>query len=137
MPVKLDQTEKKLLYFFYTYGKAVSRRRIHELIYKLQNEYGVKLGFTFVGQVPYSKNLDEKLEHLVQKGFLKIIYSTGGNYLNLYKPYYKLTERGARIASKSDFSQTDKEAIDKMVSSLQVQKQQGAKRGHSNNSDLS
>ncbi|MGC9107100.1 MAG: hypothetical protein ACP5IE_02780, partial [Infirmifilum sp.] len=62
MPIKLDQAEKRLLYLFYVYGKAVSRKRIHELVHKLQTEHGVALGFTFAGQVPFSKQLDEKLE---------------------------------------------------------------------------
>lgn len=125
MPIKLDQAEKRLLYLFYVYGKAVSRKRIHELVYKLQTEHGVALGFTFAGQVPFSKQLDEKLEELVKKGYLKLIYSTGGSYLSLYRPYYKLSERGAKVAAKSDFSKTDKETIEKMVNSLRGAKETG------------
>ncbi len=118
MPLKLDQAEKRLLYLLYSYGKAVSRKRIHELVFKLQEEYGVQLGFKFSGQPPISRELDEKLQALVDKGLVKVIYSVGGSYLSLYKPYYKLTERGARLAEREEFSKTDKENIDRMVSDI-------------------
>ena len=125
MPIKLDQSEKRLLYLFYAYGKAISRRKVHELVYILQNEHGLDLGFTFAGQPPFSKSLDEMLKRLVQRGLLKLVYTTGANYLNLYKPYYKLTDKGARIASRSDFAKADKETIEKMVSSIKGAKNAG------------
>ncbi|QOJ79548.1 hypothetical protein IG193_03565 [Infirmifilum lucidum] len=118
MPLKLDQAEKRLLYLLYSYGKAVSRKRIHELVFKLQEEYGVQLGFKFSGHPPISKELDEKLQDLVNKGLVKVMYSVGGSYLSLYKPYYKLTERGVRLAKRGEFSKTDKESIDRMVSDI-------------------
>jgi len=48
------------------------------------------------------------------------VYSVGRSYLNLYKPYYKLTERGARVIEKTEFSKTDKEIIEKMVNEVRA-----------------
>ncbi|UNQ72850.1 hypothetical protein [Infirmifilum sp. NZ] len=120
MPVKLDQADKRLLYLLYSYGKAVSRRRLHELAFRLQKDYGVDLGFEFSGQPPFSKELDEKVQSLAERGLLKVVYSVGRSYLNLYKPYYKLTEKGARVIEKTEFSKTDKELIEKMVNEIRA-----------------
>jgi len=120
LPVKLDQADKRLLYLLYSYGKAVSRRRLHELVFRLQKDYGVDLGLEFSGQPLFSKELDEKLQSLADRGLLKVVYSVGGSYLNLYKPYYKLTERGARVIEKTEFSKTDKELIEKMVNEVRA-----------------
>ena len=112
---RLDTLDRKLLYLFYLYGRALSRRKVHQLIYDLQSRYGVNLGFRFTGSPPFSQELDEKLESLVSRGYLKKLYLVGGSYTTLYKPFYAITERGAKVVEKRDFSKADQEAIEKLV----------------------
>ncbi len=93
------------------YGRAVSRRRLHELVYLLENKYGVDLGVKFYGNPPLSKELDETVDKLVEEGLVKTLYVVGENYLTLYKPYYKLSEKGLEAASKK----LDKSLEEKLV----------------------
>lgn len=116
MPKGTDSSEKKILYLLYVYGKALSKRKVHELVYLLQEKYGVNMGYRFYGNPPISKDLDDKLEQLVEKGYLRVLYVVGENYLTLYKPYYKLTKKGEKIASKKDIAKKDIEKIETLVS---------------------
>ncbi|RLE60417.1 MAG: hypothetical protein DRJ35_03315 [Thermoprotei archaeon] len=125
MPKRAETLDKKLLYLFYVYGKALSKKRVHELVYLLQEKYGVKLGFKFYGNPPLSMDLDERLSSLVEKGYLKVLYVVGENYLTLYKPYYKLTEKGEKIAEKKDFAKTDMKKINQLVEDVKQKKVSG------------
>lgn len=125
MPKRAETLDKKLLYLFYVYGKALSKKRVHELVYILKEKYGVKLPFKFYGNPPLSMDLDEKLSSLVERGYLKVLYVVGENYLTLYKPYYKLTERGEKIAEKKDFSKTDMKKIEQLVEDVKQNKISG------------
>ncbi len=115
MSSRLDTVDKKLLYLFHLYGRAISRRKAHQLVYELQAKYGVQLGFRFTGSPPFSRELDERLESLVSRGYLKKLYLVGGGYTVLYKPFYAITERGTKAVEKRDFAKTDQEAIEKLV----------------------
>ncbi|MEM4790367.1 MAG: hypothetical protein QXQ60_00050 [Thermofilum sp.] len=112
---RLDAVDKKLLYLLYAYGRAVSKRRIHQLVYELQTKHGVNLGFKFLGSPPYSQDLEERLESLVSKGFLKKLYIVGSAYTTLYKPFYAVADKGVKAIEKRDFSKGDQEAIEKLV----------------------
>ncbi len=94
--------EDVVLRILHIYGRAVSRRRLHELIYLLENKYGVDLGLKFYGNPPFSKELDEVVSRLVEEELVRVLYVVGENYLTLYKPYYKLTEKGVEAAKELD-----------------------------------
>ncbi len=122
MSKRLDATDKKILFLLYTYGKALSRRRIHSLAYEIQNR-GVKLGFNFHGSPPISKKLDEKLEKLAERGYLSKLYVAGPLFLNLYKVYYKVTEKGINVAKKGDIGRQDMERIKEIINNIKGVKQ--------------
>lgn len=115
MSSRLDAVDKKLLYLLHAYGRAVSKRRIHQLVYELQTKYGVNLGFSFLGPPPYSHELEERLESLVSKGLLKKFYVVGSSYTTLYKPFYAVTDKGAKAVEKKDFAKSDQEAIERLI----------------------
>lgn len=112
---RLDAVDKKLLYLFHVYGKAISKRRVHHLVYELQASYGVDLGFKFLGSPPFSQELEERLESLVSRGLLKKLYVVGGSFTALYKPFFSITEKGAKAIERKDFSRNVQEAIEKLV----------------------
>jgi len=119
---RLDAVDKKLLFLMSAYGKALSKRKIHQLVYDLQERYRVNLGFRFAGQPPYSQDLEARLENLVEKGFIKKVYVVGSSFTTLYKPYYALTEKGQKAIEKKDFSKSDQEAIERLAQEYKAEK---------------
>lgn len=115
---RLDAVDKKLLYLLYVYGRAISKRRAHQLVYELQARYGINLGFKFSASPPFSHELEERLESLVSRGFLKKLYVIGGGFMTLYKPFYAITDKGTKAIEKRDFSKSDQEAIEKLVAGI-------------------
>jgi len=126
---RLEAVDKKLLFLIYTYGKVLSKRKLHQLVYDLQERYRVNLGFSFAGQPPFSQDLDSGLESLVEKGFLKKVYVIGSRFTILYKPYYAITEKGVKAIEKRDFSKSDQEAIERLVREYKAAKEAGAPSG--------
>ncbi len=129
MSSRLEAVDKKLLFLIYTYGKVLSKRKLHQLVYDLQERYRVSLGFSFAGQPPFSQDLDSRLESLVEKGFLKKVYVIGSRFTILYKPYYAITEKGVKAIEKRDFSKSDQEAIERLVREYKAAKEAGAPSG--------
>jgi uncharacterized protein YwgA len=119
---RLEAVDKKLLFLIHTYGKALSKRKLHQLVYDLQERYRVNLGFRFAGQPPFSQDLEDRLEALVEKGFLKKVYVVGSRFTILYKPYYAITEKGVKAIEKRDFSKSDQEAIERLVQEYKAAK---------------
>lgn len=114
----LEARQKKLLYLVQVYGKPISRKGIHRLVKLLQEEHGVDLGFSFPESVQFSRELDDEINALTEKGYLKVLYAAGGRFLHLYRPFYVLTDKGKSAISKKDFSKTDAEKIEEVVSKL-------------------
>ncbi len=94
--------EDILLRLLQIYGRAVSRRRLHELVYLLENKYGFDLGLKFYGNPPFSKELDDLVARLIEEDLIRVLYVVGENYLTLYKPYYKLSGKGLEEVKELD-----------------------------------
>ncbi|GEM_PF-1389374 len=117
---KKEGSREVILRLLAIYGKAVSKRRLHELVYLLENKYGVKLGFKFYGRPPISKELDDLVSTLVEEGLVETLYVVGENYLTLYKPYYKLSEKGREAVA--ELSAELEEKLSKLVEEVKSAK---------------
>ena len=114
----LEARQKKLLCLVGVYGRPISRKGIHRLVKTLQEEYGVELGYNFSQGLVFSRELDEDIASLTERGYLKVLYAAGGRYLSLYRPFYALTERGRSALTRKDFSKTDAEKIERAIGEI-------------------
>jgi len=107
---KLDAVDKRIILTIYEYGKPISKLKLHRIIYELKNR-GVRFPFQFYGERPIAPELDERLEKLVNRGYLRKLYYTGPSYLTLYTELYRLTPKGLKIAEKADIDKRDVKRI--------------------------
>lgn len=115
MGVKLNATEKRIIYLIHLYEEPVSRTQIHKTIRFLMDK-GARFKLRFYDD--YSPELDDELRKLSQKGYLRELYMTGPGYTSLYTPYYKVGARGAKVIEKLDIDKKDMKLIENVVSKL-------------------
>ncbi|HDJ97094.1 MAG TPA: hypothetical protein ENG54_01350 [Thermofilum sp.] len=118
MPTRLDAKDKRILILLNEYGKPVSRQKLHRMIYELQKEKNVKFNFTFYGSPPFSVKLQNKLEKMVERGYIRVLYLVGPGFLRLYTDYYAITEKGKQIAAKKDIDKKDIKKIEEYVNEM-------------------
>ncbi len=118
MPTRLDAKDKRILILLNEYGKPVSRSKLHKMIFELQKEKKVKFNFTFYGAPPFSVQLQNKLEKMVERGYIRVLYLVGPGFLRLYTDYYAITEKGRQIASKKDIDKKDVKKIEEYVNEV-------------------
>jgi len=115
MGVKLNATEKRIIYLIHLFEEPVPKDRIHKVV-KLLIDRGARFKLKFYDN--YSPDLDEELSKLARRGYLRELYMTGPGYLSLYIPYYKVGERGVRVVEKLDIDKKDMKLIESTVSRI-------------------
>ena len=120
MPVKLNSKDKRILILLNAYDSPISRKELHRLIKELQDA-GVKFGFRFFGETPFSQDLQDRLEKLVDKGYVFRLYLIGEKFYELYEDYYLVTDKGRKIAEKMDVDKRDVKKILEYISKIKPQ----------------
>ncbi|HDI31968.1 MAG: hypothetical protein DRJ43_03815 [Thermoprotei archaeon] len=115
MGVKLNATEKRIIYLIHLYEEPVPRTEIHRAIRLLMSK-GARFKLRFYDD--YSPELDEELRKLSKKGYLRELYMAGPGYTSLYIPYYKVGARGVKVVEKLDIDKKDMKLIESTVSRL-------------------
>lgn len=80
--------ESLVLLLLKNYGEPLEWGRLHACLRKASEELGLNL--SFYGD--YSPELERKLERMVEKGLVKVLYVIGPHYMELYKRYLALTK---------------------------------------------
>jgi len=93
----LDDTSYLLLVILKCYGRPMERLTLHRHLYRILERTGLKLDLKFYGKPPFSPQVEEKVEELINKGLLKRLYMVGPLYTELYREYVRLTEKGREV----------------------------------------
>jgi len=120
LPVKLNSKDKRILILLNAYNDPISRRELHRLVKELQDA-GVKFGFRFFGKTPFSQDLQDRLEKLVNKGYIFRLYMIGKKFYELYEDYYLITDKGRKVAEKMDVDKRDVKKILEYVPKIKPQ----------------
>ncbi len=110
MNMKIDATDKRILYAMYMYGKSIHYRKLHKIIKELK-DYGVKFNVNFPSEGYISSDLDKRIKDLISKGYIKELYYTGSVYTRLYVTIFKLTEKSEKVVKKIDIDKRDVKKI--------------------------
>ena len=106
MNMKIDATDKRILYSIYLYGKPIQYRKLHKIIRELK-EIGVKFNINFPRNSIISSELDKRLKNLIERGYIRELYLVGSTYTSLYVNIFKLTEKSEKIVKKIDIDKRD------------------------------
>jgi len=120
LPARIDSVDKRILILLDAIDEPISRKELYRMIKELQ-EKGVKFGFKFIEKLPYSPQLEEKINKLVERGYLLRLYLTGESFLELYSDYLAITDKGRKIAKKRDVDKRDVKRILDYVAQLKSQ----------------
>ena len=120
MSRKLETIDRKVAYVLGKLGIPVKRRHLLKILYELEKQ-GANLGLKIekTGSSYFSPTVDEILNKLVERGYIKLLYTIdkrfyGGMYTEVYSP----TEKIERILRNPKFSKKDKMLIDKYIEEL-------------------
>lgn len=121
LALKIDAKDARIIYVFKILKNngiiSVRESAIHKIFYYLsKNKLSVK--FDFWEDRKFSYEIRERLEKLVEKGYLKKIYFVehlGG----VYTPVYLLTEKGSNFLEKRGrIAKKDMKIIEKIVGDI-------------------
>ena len=121
LALKIDAKDARIVYVFKilkNHGiRAVRESTIHKIFYYLSKN-GLSVKFDFWEDRKFSYEIRERLENLVEKGYLKRIYFVehlGG----VYTPVYLITDKGLKFLEKrSRIAKRDAEIIEKMIGEI-------------------
>lgn len=100
MVVELDSAKRVVLLLLKNYGKPIERRVIHTILHAIADKVGTDLGFQ--GGYSYSPLVDRQLSEMISEGLLRRLYIVGPHFMELYKEYITLSEKGRELASRLD-----------------------------------
>ena len=121
LALKIDAKDARIVYVFKilkNHGiRAIRESTIHKIFYYLSKN-GLSVKFDFWEDRKFSYEIRERLEKLVEKGYLKRIYFVehlGG----VYTPVYLITDKGLKFLEKrSRIAKRDAEIIEKMIGEI-------------------
>ncbi len=128
MPPTIDIPDKicKLLFFMNETQEIDSKTKIQKMVFLLQKEHHLNLGFEFISYNygPYSFDLTDALETLTILGLVEEHTVYFGNddksLFPLKQIKYKITEKGEKTAKdierRTSFTDSEKLAIKKVIS---------------------
>ena len=114
-------------------GLDVREDILHKLVYRMR-EKGVKIELYFMkvdseGLI-FSHELSRRLERLAKLGYIKRFLIVSHSYEELYKPVYKISDKGLSILKRIGISQRDKKIIDEIVREIKTKLERAkVKRG--------
>jgi len=116
MPRKISTSGRKIVYLLALLGTIVKRNTLHKLIYVLQKRgAGFKYDFMVEGSFKFSRKLDKELEELVSLGYIKKLYVLDGGFNGLYLEAYSITDKGMKLAEKTEFGEKSRKIIEELV----------------------
>jgi len=121
LALKTDAKDARIVYVFKILKKhgirAVRESAIHKIFYYLSKN-GLSVKFDFWKDRKFSYEIRERLEKLVEKGYLKRIYfieHLGG----VYTPVYLITDKGLKfLEKKGRIAKKDAKIIEKMIGEI-------------------
>ncbi|MEM4568451.1 MAG: hypothetical protein QXN73_02105 [Thermofilaceae archaeon] len=102
----LDSARRLVLLLMKNYGKPLERRAIHAILYAVSQSAGIDLGFR--GKYPYSLLIDQQLSEMINEGLLRRLYIVGPHFMELYREYISLGEKGREIANSLNDPELEK-----------------------------
>ncbi|MEM0042600.1 MAG: hypothetical protein QW381_02370 [Thermofilaceae archaeon] len=102
----LDSARRLVLLLMKNYGKPLERRAIHAILYAVSQSSGIDLGFR--GKYPYSLLIDQQLSEMINEGLLRRLYIVGPHFMELYREYISLGEKGREIANSLNDPELEK-----------------------------
>ncbi|MEM1567544.1 MAG: hypothetical protein QXE91_03735 [Thermofilaceae archaeon] len=102
----LDSARRLVLLLMKNYGKPMERRAIHAILYAVSQSAGIDLGFR--GKYPYSLLIDLQLSEMINEGLLRRLYIVGPHFMELYREYISLGEKGREIANSLNDPELEK-----------------------------
>ncbi|MEM1908508.1 MAG: hypothetical protein QXT79_03980 [Thermofilaceae archaeon] len=102
----LDSARRLVLLLMKNYGKPLERRAIHAILYAVSQSAGIDLGFR--GKYPYSLLIDLQLSEMINEGLLRRLYIVGPHFMELYREYISLGEKGREIANSLNDPELEK-----------------------------
>ncbi|MEM1848326.1 MAG: hypothetical protein QW448_05225 [Thermofilaceae archaeon] len=102
----LDSARRLVLLLMKNYGKPMERRAIHAILYAVSQSAGIDLGFR--GKYPYSLLIDQQLSEMINEGLLRRLYIVGPHFMELYREYISLGEKGREIANSLNDPELEK-----------------------------
>ncbi|MEM2410255.1 MAG: hypothetical protein QXF87_07035 [Thermofilaceae archaeon] len=102
----LDSARRLVLLLMKNYGKPMERRAIHAILYAVSQSVGIDLGFH--GKYPYSLLIDQQLSEMINEGLLRRLYIVGPHFMELYREYISLGEKGRELANRLDEPELEK-----------------------------
>jgi len=109
--MKIDATDKRIIYVMYIYGKSIPYRKLHKVIKELKDK-GVKFNIAYPDNSFISSELDKRIKNLIEKGYIKELYIAGSTYTRLYVTLFKLTEKSEKVIKKIDIDKRDIKKIE-------------------------
>ena len=115
--VKIEATDKRILYIIHLYGRPMPRDELHRVVYELKR-MGVRIGVDFPEGITHSVKLQRRVDSLVSRGYIREIYVVGPSYLDLYVQCYELSDKGLKVVENLDIDKRDKTKIEEYMKSL-------------------
>lgn len=124
MEVELNSAKRLILLLLKNYGKPMERRMVHAVLHSLAQRLKADLGFQ--GKHSYSPLIDHQLSELIDEGLLRPLYIVGPRYMELYREYVSLSEKGRELANQLNEPELEKAIREHL---LQLSAKQGGEAG--------
>ncbi len=122
---QLTALERRVIYVLDKFKGGINIRKLYKIFYHLQQRGG-KVHLTFNMNPIYSPELDEVLEKLEKKGFIKKLYLLTGEYIGLYTCVVMPSEKCIKAMDKISIPSKDKDIIDSLIEELKSKRRGNA-----------
>lgn len=101
-----SSVKRLILLLLKNYARPMERRVIHMVLHTAAQSLETDLGFH--GRYPYSTLVDRQLNEMISDGLLRQLYVVGPHFMELYKEYISLGEKGKELVDKLDEPELEK-----------------------------